>query len=87
MKVKIKIGRYVKNIGEDDLILDNGSIIQVITQYDNSGAPLKMSKKLFKDLNMINFVYLDKEKENGKLKYYKFNIDEFIKHRYEIVRE
>lgn len=90
MKVKIKIGRYVKNIGEDDLILDNGSIIQVITQYDNSGAPLRMSKKLFKELNMINFIYLDEEKTNKtneKFKYYKFNIDDFIKHGYEVVRE
>ena len=94
MKVKIKIGRYIKNIGKDDLILDNGSIIQVVTQYDNDGAPLRMSKKLFKELNMMNFIYIDKENtkkmfkkyRNNMFKYYKFNIDKLIEYGYEIMR-
>lgn len=48
-KIKMKINKYVKCIGKDDLILDNGACIQVVTQegpwsplyYDY--APLSIS--------------------------------------------
>ena len=51
-KVVMKINRYMKLIGKNDLILDNGCVIQVTTQkgsfVDYSYSPLIMSKKLFK---------------------------------------
>lgn len=87
MKIEMKIGRYEKLIGEDDLILDNGSCIQVVTQHGAfSGwnyTTLKMSKKLFNELKKIDFIYLDvfKTKEANKtfnkpiLFYFRFNID------------
>ena len=47
-KIEMKINRYVKHIGKDDLILDNGSCIQVTTQkgawVDWNYATLAMSK-------------------------------------------
>lgn len=86
MKIEMKINRYEKLIGEDDLILDNGSCIQVVTQkgaFCQYGyAPLIMSKKLFNELKKIDFIYLDvsKTKEANKkfnaprLFYFRFNI-------------
>lgn len=90
MKVEMKINRYVKHIGKDDLILDNGSCIQVITQTGAfSGftfGTLIMSKKLFSDLRKNDFVYLDvmrTKKENERyntprLFYFRFDIDKMI---------
>lgn len=90
-KIEMKINRYVKCIGKDDLILDNGACIQVVTQegpFVNFGyAPVPMSKKLFKDLKTCGFIYIDEkltEKanepyKNSFLTYYRFNIDKMIK--------
>lgn len=87
MKIEMKINRYERLIGEDDLILDNGSCIQVVTQKGGFAqygyAPLIMSKKLFNELKKIDFIYLDvfKTKEANKnfntqrLFYFRFNID------------
>lgn len=82
-KIEMKINRYVKCIGEDDLILDNGTCIQVVTQE----GPLPMSKKLFKDLKTCVFIYIDekltekanKPYKNPFLTYYRFDIDKMIK--------
>lgn len=90
-KIEMKINRYVKHIGKDDLILDNGSCIQVTTQKgvfaDYNYAPLIMSKKLFKQLKDCGFIYVDKEytdKANSKYKkpfltYYRFDVDAMIR--------
>lgn len=90
-KIEMKINRYVKHISKDDLILDNGACIQVITQkgvFVNYGyAPLHMSKKLFKQLKDCNFIHIDKEltdKANSQYKkpfltYYRFDIDTMIR--------
>lgn len=92
-KIEIKINKYVKCIGKDDLILDNGACIQVVTQegpwshLDYAYAPLPMSKKLFKDLKTCGFIYIDEklsEKANEPYKnpfltYYRFDIDQMIK--------
>lgn len=89
-KIEIKINRYIKHIDKDDLILDNGSCIQVVTQ---SGArseygygTLIMSKKLFKELMNCGFIYPDvslTKKANEKygkpvLCYLRFDIDKMI---------
>ena len=90
-KIKMKIGRYEKHIGKNDLILDNGACIQVVTQtgkrigirdFEN----LLMSKKLFKDLKTCGFIFADEEKNKKAnefyksifLTYYRFDIDRMI---------
>lgn len=90
MKVEMNIGRYIKNIGKDDLILDNGSCIQVVTQNGAFGeygyAPLMMSKKLFNELRKVHFIFLDVEKTKKEnepyntpwLYYFRFDIDLMI---------
>jgi hypothetical protein len=90
MKVEMKIGRYVKHIGKDDLILDNGACIQVTTQHgafiQYGYAPLIMSKKLFNELKKFDFIYLDvgkTKKENERyntphLFYFRFDIEKMI---------
>lgn len=95
-KVLMKINRYVKPIGKKDLILDNGSCIQVTTQCGSFGnygyAPLIMSKKLFKDLKSCGFILIDEEltkKANEHYKkplltYYRFDIDRLISSGYEV---
>lgn len=96
-KIEMKINRYVKHIGKDDLILDNGSCIQVTTQKGSwcgyNYAALIMGKKLFKDLKTLGFIFVDKEKTdkaNDKYKtpfltYYRFDIEKLIKYGYPIV--
>lgn len=98
-KIEMKINRHVKHIGKDDLILDNGSCIQVTTQkgvwVDWDYAPLIMSKKLFKQLKGCNFIFVDKEKteqaneeyKNPFLIYYRFDIDKMIKNGYPLVED
>jgi hypothetical protein len=97
-KIKIKIGRYEKLIGKDDLILDNGACIQVTTQIGTAlgwgqFANLQMSKKLFKDLKTCTFIFVDEERtrkanekyEKAFLTYYRFDIDRMIKNGYEVI--
>lgn len=98
-KVLMKINRYIKPIGKDDLILDNGSCIQVTTQCGSFGdygyAPLIMSKKLFKDLNRCGFIFVDEEMskkanepyKNPFLTYYRFDIDRLISNGYEVWKD
>jgi hypothetical protein len=98
-KIEMKINRYVKHIGKEDVILDNGIIIQVPTQTGNWGVwnycALQMSKKLFKQLKDCEFIYIDKaltDKANERyekpfLTYYRFDIDRLIKNGYPIVEE
>ena len=95
-KVLIKINRYIKPIGKEDLILDNGACIQVVTQKGSWGdygyAPLIMSKKLFKDLKLCGFIFADEALnkkanepyKNPFLTYYRFDIDKLISSGYEL---
>lgn len=95
-KVLIKINRFVKPIGRNDLILDNGGCIHVITQCgfwgDYRYSPLLMSKKLFKDLKACSFIFVDEELTKNANKdyaepfftYYRFDIDRLISSGYEI---
>lgn len=95
-KVLMKINRYIKPIGKDDLILDNGACIQVVTQQGSWSAwdysSLTMSKKLFKDLKTCAFIFVDEERTKKAnepykvpfLTYYRFDIDKLISNGYEI---
>ena len=95
----MKIGRYLRHIGENDLILDNGACIQITTQTGKwnmwYASPLIMSKKLFKELKTCAFIFIDKEMtdkankqyKNPFLTYYRFDIDRLIKNGYQIVKE
>ena len=98
-KIEMKIGRYIRDIGKNDLILDNGACIQIPTQTGKwqmwYASPLLMSKKLFKELKACGFIFIDKkmtDKANEKYKnpfltYYRFDIDRLIKNGYPIVKE
>lgn len=90
MKVQIKIGRRVFCVSEDDIVLDSGSIVQLITQGYTDGWYMvcpKLSKKLFKDLKALLILYTDAELEEYTKKHYpypdtkcyKFDIPRMIK--------
>lgn len=55
--VKLKVGRNILDINENDLILDNNICYQIITKEIGYGfnklKPI-MSKKLFNDLKNVN---------------------------------
>lgn len=98
-KVLININRYTKKIGKNDLVLDNGSIIQVITQHgawsQYGYAPLIMSKKLFTALKKFDLLYLDVEKAKKESKgfnpphlfYFRFDIEKMERMGYEVAEE
>ncbi len=97
MKVEMKINRYIVKVGKDDLVLDNGACIQVPTQVVSFDGwhtkTLIMSKKLFKELKMLDFIYIDKERtekankgyKESWLTYYRFDIDRMLKMGYKKV--
>ena len=65
MCVKLKIGRKIFNIDENDLILDNGSVYQIVTQEIRSNdwslySP-QISKTLFNKLKKENLIYTNQE--------------------------
>lgn len=92
-KIKLKIGRQIYNIGAKDIIMDNGAIVQLITQNglfrDWTYTVPVLSKKLFKDLKTCCFIFEDqkliKKYNNLKLVYYRFNIERMIEMGYEVV--
>jgi hypothetical protein len=97
-KVEMKIGRYITQIGKNDLILDNGASVRVMTRGHFDGwhsVPLTVSKKLFKDLKTCAFIFVDEEKtkqanagyESPWLTYYRFDIDRMVKMGYEVVED
>lgn len=65
-EIELKIGHHTFAISENDLILDNGSCAQVITQKVFKGwssyAPI-MSKKMFRDMKKLGFIYTNDELE------------------------
>lgn len=89
-KIKLKIGRKVYNIGANDILMDNGALVQLTTQngpFRDWTVPV-LSKKLFKDLKTCCFIFEDKELtkkySNLKLVYYRFNIERMIEMGYEV---
>lgn len=84
--VKLKVGRNILDIDENDLILDNGSCYQIVTKRVgfgfNKSIPL-MSKKLFGDLKKCELIFTSeglrqaaiKKYGNHVMTYWKFNVN------------
>lgn len=91
--MKLKVGRNIINIDDNDLILDNGACYQIVTKKIGIGffkpSPI-MSKKLFNELKKLEFIFtsdglkLQAEKRYGHagFTYWKFNIDRMKKAGY-----
>lgn len=91
--VKLKVGRNILDIDENDLILDNGVCYQIITKKVGSGfnkvSPI-MSKNLFKNLKNTELIFtseglrLDAIKKYGNhvITFWKFNINQMQKMGY-----
>jgi hypothetical protein len=88
--VKLKVGRKILDISENDLILDNGACYQIVTQRIGSGfnkACPRMSKKLFNDLKNTELIFTSEELRQAAIKkygtsvitYWKFNIERMQK--------
>ena len=88
--VKLKIGRNVLDIDENDLILDNGACYQIVTKRVgfgfNESIPV-MSKKLFADLKKCELIFtseglmqaaIEKYGNHG-VTFWKFNVDKMQK--------
>lgn len=81
--VKLKVGRNILDIDENDLILDNGACYQITTkEIFNKTSPI-MSKKLFSDLKKCDLIFTSEGLRQKAIKkygnhvqtYYKFNIE------------
>lgn len=88
--VKLKVGRNVLDISENDLILDNGACYQIVTQKIGHGfnkVTPRMSKKLFSDLKNTGLIFTNDELRQAAIKrygnivetYWKFNIESMKK--------
>lgn len=94
-KIKLKIGRQIYNIGADDILMDNGTSVQLVTQNgpfcDWAHTVPVLSKKLFKDLKTCCFIFEDQQltKKNNTLglTYYRFDVERMIKMGYEVAIE
>lgn len=91
-KIELKIGHRTFAISEKDLILDNGNCAQVITQKIFKGwseySPT-MSKKMFRDMKNLGFLYTNDELETLCHKkygdfcvFYAFNIPAMLRAGY-----
>lgn len=84
--IKLKVGRNILDIDDNDLILDNGACYQIVTKRVGFGPkefiPV-MSKKLFHDLKQCSLIFTSealkqaaKEKyENPQVEFWKFNVN------------
>lgn len=88
--VKLKVGRKILDISENDLILDNGACYQIVTQKIGSGFDKvnpKMSKKLFNDLKNLELIFTSEglrqdainKYGSSVITYWKFNIERMQK--------
>lgn len=73
--MEIKIGRKIYDVDERDLLLDNGSCFQLVTQFTgirlDSWSPAQLSKKLVKDLKKSNAIYTNDDlKMAAEARYY-----------------
>ena len=84
--VKLKVGRNILDIDENDLILDNGACYQIVTKKVGFGFDKYysvISKKLFNDLKRCELIFTseglrqDALKRYGKsvIAYWKFNVN------------
>ncbi len=91
--VKLKVGRNVFDIDNNDLILDNGVCYQIITKEIRKGFDRiipKISSKLFNDLKKYELIFTSEglrqaaiEKYGNSVEtFWKFNIDQMQKMGY-----
>lgn len=92
--IKLKVGRYIWDIDENDLILDNGACYQIITKkfgYGFKQTHPMMSKKLFLDLKKCDLIFTSEGLRQKAIErygncvqtYYKFNIERMKKLGYD----
>lgn len=59
--MELKIGRYIYDVDERDLLLDNGCCFQLLPRFTGIGldaqSSAQLSKKLVKDLKKSNAIY------------------------------
>ena len=91
--VKLKVGRNILDINENDLILDNESCYQIITKRIgfgfNESIPV-MSKKLFSDLKKCGLIFTSERLRQAAIEKYgnhlvtfwKFDVDQMKKMGY-----
>lgn len=84
--IKLKVGRNILDIDENDLILDNGACYQIITKEVgyafNHYSPV-MSKKLFNELKKCELIFTSEGLQQAAIKKYgssdltfwKFNVN------------
>ncbi len=91
--VKLKVGRNILDIDENDLILDNGACYQIVTQEIIKGFDRitpKISSKLFSDLKKCELIFTSEGLRkaaierygNSVVTFWKFNIDQMQKMGY-----
>ncbi len=68
-KMKIKVGKYEYEITKDDLFLDNGACVQLMTQTEeyNWGRPVAptLSKRAVKEIDQYNRIQKDHRYGDG----------------------
>ena len=90
--VEIKCGRDIIWVSDKDYIYDNGSIVQIMSQYKIDGwhkYPIRMSKALLKDFIKCGFIYTNESIDRAYRKtllsntsigtFYKFHIEDMIR--------
>ena len=91
--VKLKVGRNIFDIDENDLILDNGACYVLVTKKITKGyssCSPTVSKKLFTELNKCELIFTSEglrqtaiEKYgNSVVTFWKFNVDKMQKMGY-----
>lgn len=91
--VKLKVGRNVFDIDDNDLILDNGVCYQIITKEIRKGFDRitpKMSSKLFNDLKKCELIFTSeglrqaaiKKYGNHVMTFWRFDVDQMKKMGY-----
>ena len=91
--VKLKVGRNIFDIDENDLILDNGACYMLVTQEiikNYSSYSPTVSKKLFTDLKKSELIFTSeglrqaaiKRYGNSVVTFWKFNIRQMQKMGY-----
>lgn len=87
---KLKVGRNIFEVTDNDLILDNGACYQIITKEVGTAFdryPPLMSKKLFSELKKCGLVFTNEALKQNATKqygssvvtYYKFDIQRMEK--------
>lgn len=91
--VKLKVGRNIFDIDENDLILDNGACYILVTKKvmkDYSECSPTVSKKLFNDLKKCGLIFTSeglrqnaiKKYGNHVVAFWKFDVEQMKKMGY-----